>query len=129
MLGIMKDLFEGKRYDIIEPKEGDIVRINIHRESLGGIRNYILVIYPSEDNVRHINTNGRVSLDCLRFLGYAGYVSSGCIVTSMYAKKVVYVKPTINDIREFSQKLLERGERYNRKKKEITKANKNESNR
>ena len=47
----------------------------------------------------------------------------------MYAKKVVYVKPTINDIREFSQKLLKRGERYNRKKKEIIKVNKNESNR
>ncbi len=124
----MKDLFEGKRYDIIEPKEGDIVRINIHRESFDDSRNYILVIYPSEDNVRHI-TNGRVSLDCLRFLGYVGYVSSGCITTSMYAKKVVYVKPTINDIREFSQKLLKRGERYNRKKKEIIKVNKNESNR
>ena len=35
----MKDLFEGKRYDIIEPKEGDIVRINIHRESFDDSRN------------------------------------------------------------------------------------------
>jgi hypothetical protein len=127
----MKDLFKGVRYDVIEPKAGDIVRINMHKERgvrSYGSRDYLIIIYPSKENIHHLE-NGTISFDCIRYLGYIGWMSAGCISTSRNAKKIVYVKPSINDIREFSQKLLKRGERYNRKKKEIIKVNKNESNR
>lgn len=119
----MKDLFKGIRYDVIEPKAGDIVRINMHKERgvpSYGSRDYLIIIYPSEENIHHLE-NGTISFDCIRYLGYIGWMSCGCISTSRNAKKIVYVKPTVNDIREFSNKLIKRGERYNRKKNEIIK--------
>ena len=118
-----KDLFKGKRYDIIEPKAGDIVRINMHKEREGEppyeyTRDYLIIIYPSEENIHYLS-NGAISFDCIRYLGHIGLMSFGCIQTSRYAKKIVCVKPSIEDMREFSNMLIKRGERYNRKKKKI----------
>ena len=114
-----KDLFKGKRYDIIKPKAGDIVRINMHKEiEREYARDYLIIIYPSEENIHHLE-NGTISFDCVRYLGYIGLMSAGCIQTSSFAKKIVYVKPSISDIREFSNMLIKRGERYNRKRKKI----------
>lgn len=114
-----KDLFKGKRYDIIKPKAGDIVRINMHKEiEEKYTRDYLIIIYPSEENIHYLS-NGVISFDCIRYLGHIGLMSSGCIQTSSYAKKIVCVKPSIEDMREFSNMLIKRGERYNRKKKKI----------
>lgn len=127
----MKDLFKGVRYDVIEPKAGDIVRINMHKERgvrSYGSRDYLIIIYPSKENIHHLE-NGTICFDCIRYLGYIGWMSSGCITTSLNAKKIVYVKPSINDIREFSNMLIKRGERYNRKKNKIIKKLRYESNR
>ena len=127
----MKDLFKGVRYDVIEPKAGEIVRINMHKERGArsyGSRDYLIIIYPSEENIHHLE-NGTISFDCIRYLGCIGLMSAGCIQTSSFAKKIVYVKPSINDIREFSNMLIKRGERYNRKKNKIIKKLRYESNR
>ena len=124
-----KDLFKGKIYDIIKPKAGDIVRINMHKEiEEESSRDYLIIIYPSKENIHHLE-NGTISFDCIRYLGYIGWMSAGCISTSRNAKKIVYVKPSINDIREFSNMLIKRGERYNRKKNKIIKKLRYESNR
>ena len=114
-----KDLFKGKIYDIIKPKVGDIVRINMHKEiEEEYTRDYLIIIYPSEENIHYLS-NGVISFDCIRYLGHIGLMSFGCIQTSSYAKKIVCVKPSIEDMREFSNMLIKRGERYNRKKKKI----------
>lgn len=122
-----KDLMDGIEYDVMQPKEGDIVRVNLHNEILYDSisRRYVILIYPSADKI-HDKYSSMV-FDCKRFVGYVGKVACGAI-TIHKDDKPVFVKPSIHDMFEFSQKLRENGVMYNRKKKEIIKIEKNESN-
>ena len=118
---------DGIEYDVMQPKEGDVVRVNLHNEILydSTSRRYVMLIYPSEDKIRDKHLS--MEFDCKRFVGYVGKVACGTI-TIYKEDNPVFVKPSIHDMFEFSQKLRENGVMYNRKKKEIIKIEKNESN-
>ena len=120
-----KDLFNGVEYDLIEPKEGDIVRVNLHKCSARNCRNHIFVIYPSEDDIEEDNRH--FTFNCKRYVGYMGRMECGQI----YVYKEdgpTFVKPTIQDMLEFSQRLREDGVIYDKKRKKIINIKRNESN-
>ena len=120
-----KDLFKGVEYDLIEPKEGDIVRVNIHRCPAHCHRDYVLVIYPSEGDIEE--DNRQFIFHCKRYVGYIGRIQCG----KVYIYKdgdPTFVKPTIQDMLEFSQKLREDGVIYDKRRKKIININRNESN-
>ena len=122
-----KDLMDGIEYDVMQPKEGDIVRVNLHNVNLYGntSRMYVMFIYPSADKIQDKYCS--IVFDCKRYVGYMGKIACGPI-TIHKNDNPVFVKPSIHDMFEFSQKLKEDGVIYNRKKKEIIKIKKNESN-
>lgn len=120
-----KDLFKGVEYDLIEPKEGDIVRVNVHRCPAYCNRDYILVIYPSEGDIEE--DNRQFIFHCKRYVGYIGRMQCGKV--HVYKDEgPTFVKPTIQDMLEFSQKLREDGVIYDKRRKKIIKIKKNESN-
>lgn len=117
-----KDLFHGQEYDIIEPKEGDIVRINIHNNELRlwAKRDYFLTIWPPKSKVydngtfrgiRHITIAG------IRSINLGGLLTCGSIGFAEDTAK--YVKPTMHDLFEFSYRLMEEGLVYSKKQKAI----------
>ena len=120
-----KDLMDGIEYDLIEPKEGDIVRVNLHKCSARNCRNYVLVIYPSEGDIEE--DNRQFIFHCKRYVGYVGRMACG----KVYVRKdeaPTFVKPTIQDMLEFSQKLREDEVIYDKKRKKIINIKRNESN-
>lgn len=119
-----KDLMDGIEYDVMQPKEGDIVRVNMHNERLHEIlhdntsRRYVMLIYPSADKIQDKYCS--IVFDCKRFVGYLGKIACGSI-TIHKDYNPVFVKPSIHDMFEFSQKLKEDGVIYDKKRKKIIK--------
>ena len=120
-----KDLFKGVEYDLIEPKEGDIVRVNIHKCPAYSHRDHILVIYPSEGDIEE--DNRQFIFHCQRYVGYIGRMDCGKVYVYK-SEAPTFVKPTIQDMLDFSQKLREDGVIYDKKRKRIINIEKNESN-
>jgi len=122
-----KDLMDGIEYDVMQPKEGDIVRVNLHKENLYGStsRRYVMFIYPSADKIH--DKYSSIVFDCKRFVGYMGKIAHGAI-TIHKGDNPVFVKPSIHDMFEFSQKLKEDGVIYDKRRKNIIRIKKNESN-
>ena len=117
-----KDLFHEQEYDIIEPKEGDIVRINIHMDDIRSWakRDYFLTIWPPKSKVydggtirgiRHVSVAG------IRSINLGGHLTCGSIGFAEDISK--YVKPTMHDLFEFSYRLMEEGLVYSKKQKAI----------
>lgn len=117
-----KDLFHGQEYDIIEPKEGDIVRINIHMDDVRSLarRDYFLTIWPPKSKVydcgtfrgiRHLSVAG------IRSINLGGHLTCGAIGFAEDTAK--YVKPTMHDLFELSYKLMEERLVYSKKQKAI----------
>ena len=122
-----KDLFNGVEYDLMQPKEGDIVRVNLHKVTLydSTSRRHVMFIYPSADKIQ--DKYSTIVFDCKRFVGYVGRIACGPI-TIHKSDNPVFVKPSIHDMFEFSQKLREDGVIYDKKRKRIINIKRNESN-
>lgn len=117
-----KDLFHGQEYDIIEPKEGDIVRINIHNNELRSWakRDYFLTIWPPKSKVYDNGTFGgirHITIVGIRSINLGGLLTCGSIGFAEDTAK--YVKPTMHDLFEFSYRLMEERLVYSKKQKTI----------
>jgi hypothetical protein len=117
-----KDLFHGQEYDIIEPKEGDIVRINIHSDDIRSWtrRDYFLTIWPPKSKMYYNGAfrGGRhMTIAGIRSINLGGLLTCGTI--GFDENTVKYVKPTMHDLFEFSYRLMEKGLIYSKKQKTI----------
>ena len=117
-----KDLFHGKEYDIIEPKEGDIVRINIHSDDIRSWakRDYFLTIWPPKSKVYDngaFRGNRHMTIVGIRSINLGGLLTCGAI--GFAGDTVKYVKPTMHDVFEFSYRLMEKRLVYSKKQKAI----------
>ena len=129
--GLEKDEFKGREYTVAYPEEGDIVRINLHKQEdvfinsrwgrLEKLRDHFVLMWPSRDRVR---MNGYTisdhqpsyivncySIDLGGRFGWGGI----CYVP----ERDIVVKPTMTDLFEFSDGLRMAGKIYDRDKKII----------
>lgn len=129
--GIEKDVFKGKQYTIAYPEEGDIVRINLHKQqttyinSFWGkpekLRDHFVLMWPSKDRIYkngYTRTTNQPSyiVNCYGIdLGGRFGWGSLCYVPEYD----IVVKPTMTDLFEFSDGLRMAGKIYDRDKKVI----------
>lgn len=129
--GLEKDEFKGREYTVAYPEEGDIVRINLHKQEdvfinsrwgrLEKLRDHFVLMWPSRDRVR---MNGYTMSDhqpsyivnCYNIdlggrFGWGGI----CYVP----ERDIVVKPTMIDLFEFGEGLRMAGKIYDRKRKII----------
>ena len=129
--GLEKDEFKGREYTVAYPEEGDIVRINLHKQEdvfinsrwgrLEKLRDHFVLMWPSRDRV-HMNGYtisdhqpsyivNCYSIDLGGRFGWGGI----CYVP----ERDIVVKPTMTDLFEFSDGLRMAGKIYDRDKKII----------
>ncbi len=129
--GLEKDEFKGREYTIAYPEEGDIVRINLHKQEdvfinsawgrLEKLRDHFVLMWPSRDRIykngytRTTNQPSYIvncySLDLGGRFGWHGI----CYVPEYD----MVVKPTMTDLFEFADKLRMADKIYDRKRKII----------
>lgn len=129
--GIEKDVFKGKQYTIVYPEEGDIVRINLHRQENVFItsfwwkpeklRDHFVLMWPSKDMIYkngYTRTTNQPSyiLNCYGIDLGGRFGWSGLCYIPEYD---IVVKPTMTDLFEFSDGLRIAGKIYDRDKKII----------
>lgn len=114
----MRDNFEGKEYETFIPSEGDIVRINVHRNIRSTKRRYFVLVWPDETH-RYIDTLPNIrELYCYCItLGGDFTHSFICFDSSIDT----IVKPTIADTFEIVDNLRIKGFTYDRRNKKIIK--------
>jgi hypothetical protein len=111
----MKDILNGKEYNIIEPKEGDIVRVNLHRRMpLPTKRSYFIAIWPSKCNIYEYPNY----IEVLCYSINLGELFSYCRI-GIRKDTDKFVKPTIGDSFELAEKLRINGFIYDRKSKKV----------
>lgn len=129
--GLEKDEFKGREYTVAYPEEGDIVRINLHKQptmhiasrwgKLETLRDHFILMWPGKDRIfsngytrsshqpSYVANCYNINLGGMFGWGSICYVPESDIV----------VKPTMIDLFEFGEGLRMAGKIYDRKRKII----------
>jgi len=109
---------KGVKYETVEPKKGDIVRINIFRSygDSSPLRDYFLIIWPGWENYKPYNYRSYGELFCYG-TDLAGNFGKYHLCFSKGSDFVV--KPKICDMYDISNAMKRSGYKYNLKTKNL----------